>query len=66
VETRGVHELAVANLLATVPAHSDTDRAGARQFVALLAELWLRGIGISVAIAAVISAYLIVFGGLHG
>jgi hypothetical protein len=56
----------VANLLATVPAHSDTDRAGARQFVALLAELWLRGIGISVAIAAVISAYLIVFGGLHG
>ena len=54
----------MANVLATVPAHPD--RAGARQFMALLAELWLRGIGISVAIAAVISVYLIVFGGLHG
>ena len=54
----------MANMLATLPAHSD--RAGARQFMGLLAELCLRGMGISVAIAVVISVYLILVGGLHG
>jgi len=54
----------MANMLATIPA--DHDRAGARQFAALLAELCLRGIGISVAVAVVISVYLVLVGGLHG
>jgi len=57
----------MANLTATFPANSAADqRAGARQLLALLAELCIRGIGISVAIAVVISAYLILIGGLHG
>jgi hypothetical protein len=54
----------MSNMIATLPVNSD--RAGARQFVALLAELCLRGMGISVAIAIVISVYLILVGGLHG
>lgn len=54
----------MANMAATLPATSD--RAGARQLLALLAELCLRGIGISVAIAVVISIYLVLVGGLNG
>jgi hypothetical protein len=54
----------MANMLATIPAHPD--RACARQFAALVAELCLRGIGISVAIAIMISVYLVMVGGLHG
>ena len=64
MEARGVYEIAMANMLATVSVNPD--RAGARQFMALVAELCLRGIGISVAIALVISAYLVLVGGLHG
>ena len=54
----------MANLAATIPANSD--RAGAWQFTALMAELFLRGIGISVAIAIVMSVYLVLVGGLNG
>ena len=39
------------------------DEAGARQFMALLGELCLRALGISLAIAGVITAYLAIAGG---
>jgi hypothetical protein len=52
------------NMLATIPANSD--RAGALQFMSLIAELCLRGIAISVAVAVVISVYLVLVGGLNG
>jgi hypothetical protein len=52
------------NMLATIPANPD--RAGALQFMALVAELCLRGIAISVAVAVVISVYLVLVGGLNG
>ena len=54
----------MANMLASVPANPE--RAGALQFMALVAELCLRGFGISVAVAVVISVYLVLIGGLHG
>lgn len=54
----------MTNIAATLSANPD--RAGARELLSLLAELCLRGIGISVAIAAVISAYLVLIGGLNG
>ena len=64
MEARGVYELAMQNMLATIPANPD--RAGALQFMALVAELCLRGIAISVAVAVVISVYLVLVGGLNG
>ena len=39
------------------------DEAGALQFVALLGELCLRALGISLAIAGLITAYLVIAGG---
>jgi len=54
----------MANMVATV--HANSDRAGALQFMGLVAELCLRGIGISVAVAIVISVYLMLVGGLNG
>ncbi len=51
----------MAGPLTTMPVSGD--EAGARQLMTLLGELCLRALGISLVIAGVITAYLVIAGG---
>ena len=61
MEARVVHELNMPGPLTAVT--STGGAAGARQFMALLGELCLRALGISLVIAGVITVYVVLAGG---